>query len=90
MSASTAWHHTGLYRGQQPQGQCRHRTLYRTLKEELVWVNEWRSPTAFTAALDDWINYYNTRYLHSTLGYRSPVAVEQERLNPQLPLKEAC
>lgn len=73
-----------------PKGNADTERFMRTLKEELVWVNEWQSPTAFCAALDDWINYYNTRYLHSTLGYRSPEAVERELLNPRTPLREAC
>jgi transposase InsO family protein len=73
-----------------PKGNADTERFMRTLKEELVWVNEWRSPTVFYKALDDWINYYNTRYLHSTLGYRSPEVVEQELLNPRLPLKLAC
>jgi transposase InsO family protein len=73
-----------------PKGNADTERFMRTLKEELVWANEWRSPRAFTEALDDWIDFYNTRYLHSTLGYRSPEAVERELLNPRLPLKEAC
>jgi len=73
-----------------PKGNADTERFMRTLKEELVWVNEWRSPTAFYKALENWIKYYNTRYLHSTLGYRSPEAVERELLNPQLPLKQAC
>jgi transposase InsO family protein len=73
-----------------PKGNADTERFMRTLKEELVWVNEWRSPTAFCKALDDWIEYYNCSYLHSTLGYRSPEAVEQELLNPRIPLKVAC
>ncbi|MBX3303635.1 MAG: integrase core domain-containing protein [Nitrospira sp.] len=29
-------------------------------------------------ALAEWVNWYNTRYLHSALGYRIPCSVEQE------------
>ncbi|QJT10340.1 IS3 family transposase [Oceanidesulfovibrio marinus] len=73
-----------------PKGNADTERFMRTLKEELVWVNEWRSPTAFCEALSRWIDDYNAHYLHSTLGYRTPLAVEQELLNPNLPLQEAC
>jgi transposase InsO family protein len=29
-------------------------------------------------AIDKWINYYNTSYLHSSLGYKPPVQIEEE------------
>jgi len=28
--------------------------------------------------LDNWVDYYNRNYLHSALGYRTPVQVEEE------------
>ncbi len=50
----------------------------RTLKEELLWRREWTSPLEFEQALAAWIESYNTRYLHSALGYRTPCQVEQQ------------
>jgi len=28
--------------------------------------------------LDKWVDYYNTSYLHSTHGYRTPIQVDEE------------
>ena len=50
----------------------------RTLKEELFWLREWTSPLELECALAAWIDWYNTRYLLSALGYRTPCQVEQE------------
>jgi len=73
-----------------PKGNADTERFMRTLKEELVWINEWRSPGAFFTALDRWINEYNRNYLHSALGYKSPEAFEQETQGPRTLLKEAC
>ena len=73
-----------------PKGNADTERFLRTLKEELVWLHEWTSPAAFFAALDQWISGYNARYLHSTLGYRSPEAFEAEHLSHATPLPAAC
>ncbi|MBX3304299.1 MAG: integrase core domain-containing protein [Nitrospira sp.] len=39
---------------------------------------EWTSPLELERALATWIDWYNTRYLHSALWYRTPYQVEQE------------
>jgi len=52
----------------------------RTLKEELVWINEFTSPSSFLVALVRWIDGYDANYLHSKHGYRSPEAFEAEPL----------
>jgi len=59
-----------------PKGNADTERFMRTLKEELVWINEWTTPSGFFKALDDWINHYNTGYLHSTLGYVPPCTFE--------------
>jgi len=76
-----------------PKGNADTERFMRTMKEELVWINEWKSPTAFFQALDRWIEHYNQQYLHSSLGYKSPVKFEQElkrNLEANTPLKMAC
>jgi len=62
----------------------------RTLKEELIWINEWRSPKSFLEALDRWIMYYNNSYLHSTLGYQSSVSYEDNYYRHDTLLENAC
>jgi putative transposase len=60
------------------------------LKEELVWLREWTSPTAFFAALDRWLADYNASYLYSALGYRAPNVVEAQHLGRATLLAAAC
>ena len=61
-----------------PKGNADTERLMRTLKEELLWLREWTSPLELERALAAWVDWYNTRYLHSALGYRIPCQVEQE------------
>lgn len=61
-----------------PKGNADTERLMRTIKEELVWLREWTSPLELERALVAWIEWYNTRYLHSALGYRTPCQVEQQ------------
>jgi transposase InsO family protein len=60
-----------------PKGNAETEWLMRTLEEELLWLCEWTSPVALEQALATWVEWYNTRYLHSALGYRTPCQVEQ-------------
>lgn len=60
-----------------PQGNADTERLMRTLKEELFWLREWTSLLELERALTAWIEWYNTRYLHSSPGYRTPCQVEQ-------------
>lgn len=61
-----------------PKGNADTERLMRTLKEELLWLREWTSPLELEQALTVWIDWYNTRYPHSALGYRTPRQVEHE------------
>jgi transposase InsO family protein len=61
-----------------PKGNADTERVIRTLKEELVWTNEWRSPKEFFDRLAHWIEYYNEEYLHSSLQYKTPAQFEIE------------
>jgi putative transposase len=61
-----------------PKGNADTERLMRTLKEELVWTNEWHSPFKFIQALGCWVNDYNNEYLHSALNYKTPTQFEQQ------------
>lgn len=61
-----------------PKVNADNERLMRTLKEELVWLNEWQSPSQFIHALEHWIDQYNYEYLHSSLHYQTPVQFEQQ------------
>ena len=69
-----------------PKGNADTERVFRTMKEELLWLREWYSPFELTEALGKWVEYYNRSYLHSTLGYRSPMKFEEEYQNNQLTL----
>ena len=76
-----------------PKGNADTERFMRTMKEELVWIREWRNPTEFYRALKEWIEYYNSSYLHSALGYQSPKQFETKQQNKNrqnTPLKYAC
>ena len=46
--------------------------FFRTLKQECVWLNRFKSFEEAEATISGWINYYNQERLHSALGYLSP------------------
>jgi transposase InsO family protein len=66
-----------------PKGNADTERVFRTMKEELLWLKEWYSPFDLTDALRKWVEYYNRSYLHSSLGYRSPMKFEEEYQNNQ-------
>jgi transposase InsO family protein len=55
-----------------PKGNADTERMMRTIKEELVWLNEYADLWQVKTALNGWIEEYNNDYLHSALGYRSP------------------
>lgn len=68
-----------------PKGNADTERMMRTLKEEFAWIHEWNNPFHFINDLGGWINDYNQNYLHSALGYQSPVQFEVNILgNPPL------
>jgi putative transposase len=66
-----------------PKGNADTERVFRTMKEELIWLREWRSPFELTDALGKWVEYYNNHYLHSAHGYKSPNQFEEEYRNRQ-------
>ena len=61
-----------------PKGNAETERSIRTLKEECLWLREWPSPFAVGDALARWFEQFNVSYLHSSLGYRTPEACEQQ------------
>jgi putative transposase len=60
-----------------PKGNADTERAIRTLKEECLWLQEWANPFELIRALTVWVTDYNTHYLHSALGYRSPRQFER-------------
>jgi len=69
-----------------PKGNADTERIFRTMKEELLWLREWTSPFELADALAKWIEYYNGKYLHSALGYKPPIKFEEEYQNSQATL----
>lgn len=61
-----------------PKGNADTERVFRTMKEELLWLCEWTSPFELAGALSQWISKYNSSYLHSSLKYKSPNKFEEE------------
>jgi putative transposase len=69
-----------------PKGNADPERVFMTMKEELLWLEEWTSPFELADALGKWIAYYTGKYLHSTLGYKSPTKYEEEYQKSQVTL----
>ncbi len=61
-----------------PKGNADTERMIRTMKEELFWLREWKGEAEINEELDKWVEYYNSSYLHSAHGYRTPIQAEEE------------
>ena len=61
-----------------PKGNADAERSIRTLKEECLWLREWRSPFELAEAVATWFEQFNVTYLHSSLGYRTPESFEHQ------------
>jgi transposase InsO family protein len=62
-----------------PKGNAETERMMRTIKEELLWLNEFGSLEAAREAIRVWVEQgYNRDYVHSALGYRSPLEFESD------------
>ena len=61
-----------------PKGNADTERSIRTLKEECLWLREWRSPFELAEAVAGWFGQFNVSYLHSSLGYRTPESFEHQ------------
>jgi transposase InsO family protein len=61
-----------------PKGNAETERMMRTIKEELLWLREFRTLEEAREAIHHWITVdYNQQYVHSSLGYKSPCEFEQ-------------
>jgi len=72
-------HHTYAPVGR-PTGNAVVERFIRTLKEELIWLQDWESADEVRAAVASWLEHYNTRRPHQALGWQSPTERRAERL----------
>ncbi|SEP62250.1 Transposase InsO and inactivated derivatives [Thalassovita taeanensis] len=55
--------------------------FFKSIKAELIWRNPWDTHRQAEGAIFQYINgFYNPRRRHSSLGRKSPLAFERERL----------
>jgi len=59
-----------------PKGNAETERFMRTLKEEIIYQNEFDTFEEAASKVKNFINYYNQDYLHSSLNYLSPVDFE--------------
>lgn len=63
-----------------PTGNAVAERLMRTMKEECIWLRDWRSAAELRAALDDWMRQYNGARPHQSLGWQTPDERRSDRL----------
>jgi transposase InsO family protein len=60
-----------------PKGNADTERLFRTMKEDLVWPNEWHLPFEFLPDFEAWVHNYNTDFPHQSLRYQTPAQLMQ-------------
>lgn len=63
-----------------PKGNADTERLMRTIKEELIWLQEWSSVEELGRAMAEFVESFNAGYLHSALRYKTPDEFEEEWL----------
>lgn len=61
-----------------PKGNADTERVFRTLKEDLIWLHEWYSYEQLFKALHNWIGQYNEDYPHSEINHRTPQQFEDQ------------
>ena len=64
-----------------PKGNADTERMIRMLKEECLWLKEWQNPFELINDFKNWAEDFNTSYLHSALGYKTPQQKETEYFN---------
>ena len=61
-----------------PKGNADTERMMRTIKEEVIWLHEFTSLREARELIGNWVEKYNCEYVHSALGYLSPVEFEEK------------
>jgi len=64
-----------------PKGNANTERVIRTIKEDLIWIKEWKSPSQLEERLKTWVIKYNTDFPHSSLDYKTPEQFEKDQLS---------
>ena len=57
--------------------------LWRSVKQEEVYLNEYRNVPEAYERLSAYFEFYNERRLHQSLGYRTPIEIYLGRKGPK-------
>lgn len=63
-----------------PTGNAVVERFIRTLKEELIWLQDWESADELRAAIDAWLPHYLHHRPHQALNWQTPAERRAERL----------
>jgi putative transposase len=64
---------TGQYTGYNaPDDNAYIERVFRTFKEEEIWLNEYDTFSEAYESIAQYVKYYNSQRIHSALGYRTP------------------
>ena len=61
-----------------PKGNADTERVIRTLKEEMIWPNDWDNAFEAKVMLERIIDFYNNDTPHSAIGYRTPQEFDEE------------
>jgi len=68
-----------------PKGNAETERMMRTIKEEVIWLEEFNNLEDAKEKIGNWIKEdYNKKYVHSSLGYISPVEFEKAYFEKEL------
>lgn len=63
-----------------PTGNAVAERVIRTMKEEVIWLRDWKNAAELREALLAWMVRYNTQRPHQALGWRTPAEYRAEKL----------
>ncbi|MBP9165867.1 MAG: transposase [Kofleriaceae bacterium] len=63
-----------------PTGNAVVERFIRTLKEELIWLQDWESADELRTAIDAWLPHYLHHRPHQSLNWQTPAERRAERL----------
>lgn len=64
-----------------PTGNAVVERLHRTLKEEVIWLQDWEDAAEVERAVRAWVRSYNEERPHQALGWKTPSEYRAERLD---------